>query len=61
MSSTSDSVLLSSSSNGSMQSRGNVGRRLEEGSVSPMAIVGRILMETIIEVEGRPSRGDSGK
>jgi len=44
-----------------MQSRGNVGRRLEEGSVSPMAIVGRILMETIIEVEGRPSRGDSGK
>ncbi|QCD93652.1 hypothetical protein DEO72_LG5g1728 [Vigna unguiculata] len=54
MSSTSDSVLLSSSSSGSMQSRENVGRHLEDGSVSPMAVVGRILMETITEVREDP-------
>jgi len=40
MFSTSDSVSLSSSSSGSVRSKENVGRRLEEGSVSPMAVVG---------------------
>ncbi|QCE03651.1 hypothetical protein DEO72_LG8g1676 [Vigna unguiculata] len=50
MSSTSDGVSLSSSSNWSMQSRGSVGRRLEEESASLMAIVGRIPMETVTEV-----------
>jgi len=54
MSSTSDSVSLSSSSSGSMQSRGNVDRRLEEGSVSQMAVVGRIPMETITKVTKDP-------
>jgi len=54
MSSTSDSVSLSSSSNGSVRSRENVGRRLEEGSVSPMVVVGRIPMETITEVREDP-------
>ena len=37
-----------------MQSRENVGRHLEDGSVSPMAVVGRILMETITEVREDP-------
>jgi len=50
MSSTSDNVSLSSSSSGSVRSRENVGRRLEEGSVSLMVVVGRIPMETITEV-----------
>ncbi|QCE04196.1 hypothetical protein DEO72_LG8g2229 [Vigna unguiculata] len=54
MSSTRDSVSLSSLSSGSMQSKENVGRRLEEGSVSPMAVVGRIPMETITEVREDP-------
>ncbi|QCD86291.1 hypothetical protein DEO72_LG3g812 [Vigna unguiculata] len=54
MSSTSDSVSLSSSSSGSMWSRENIGRRLEEGSVSPTAVVGRIPMEMITEVREDP-------
>ena len=37
-----------------MRSRENVGRRPEERSVSPMAVVGRIPMETIIEVREDP-------
>ena len=56
MSSTSDSVSLSSSSSGSMWSRENIGRRLEEGSVSPTVGVGRIPMETIIEVREDPPK-----
>jgi len=54
MSSTSDSVSLLSSSSGSMQSRGSAGRRLEEESASPMAVVGRIPMDTITEVREDP-------
>ncbi|QCD86590.1 hypothetical protein DEO72_LG3g1114 [Vigna unguiculata] len=54
MSSTSDSVSLSSSSSGSVRSRENVGRRLEEGSVSPTTVLGRIPMETITEVREDP-------
>jgi len=54
MPSTSDSVSLSSSSNGSMRSRENVSRCLEEGSVSPVAVVGRIPMEKITEVREDP-------
>ena len=37
-----------------MRSRENVGRHLEEGSVSPMDVVGRIPMETITEVREDP-------
>jgi len=54
MSSTSDTVSLSSSSSGSMQSRRSVGRRVEEESASLMAVVGRISMETITEVREDP-------
>ena len=54
MTSTSDNVLLSSSSSRSMQSRENVGRRPKEGNVGLMAVVGRIPMETITEVREDP-------
>jgi len=54
MSGTSDTVSLSLSSSGSMQSRGNVGRRLEEESISPVAVVGRFPMETVTEVREDP-------
>ena len=37
-----------------MWSRENIGRRLEEGSVSPTAVVGRIPMEMITEVREDP-------
>jgi len=54
MSSSSDIVSLSSLSSGSMQSRGSVGRHLEEESTSPVAVVGRIPMVTITEVREDP-------
>ena len=54
MSGTSDSVSFSLSSSGSIRSIENGGRRLEVGSVSQMAVVGRIPMETIIEVREDP-------
>jgi len=54
MSSTSDSVSLSSLSSGSMQSRRSVGRCLEEESASLMAVVGRIPMETVTKVREDP-------
>jgi len=54
MSSSSDIVSLSSLSSGSVQSRGSVGRPLEEESTSPVAVVGRIPMETVPEVREDP-------
>ena len=54
MSSTSDSVLLSSSSSGSMRSREDIGRRPKEGSLSPTVAAGRIPMEMITEVREDP-------
>jgi len=56
MSSTSDIVSLSSSSSGSMQFRGSVDRRLEEESVSPIAVVGRIPMEMVTDVREDPPK-----
>jgi len=54
MSSSNDTVSLSSSSSGSVQSRGSVGRRLEEESTRPVAVVGRIPMETVTEMREDP-------
>jgi len=54
MSSTSDSVSLSSSSSGSIWSREDIGRRPKEGSVSSAVGVGRIPMETITKVREDP-------
>jgi len=54
MSSSSDNVSLSSSSSGSVQSRGSVGGHLEEESTSLVAVVGRIPMETVTEVREDP-------
>ena len=54
MSGTSDTVSLSTSSSGSMQSWGSVGRRLEEESTSPVAMVGRMPMEIVTEVREDP-------
>jgi len=50
MSSSSDSVSLSSSSSESMESGRSVGRHVEEESTSPAAVVGGIPIETVIEV-----------
>jgi len=50
MSSSSDSVSLSSSSSESMESGRSVGRQVEEESSSPAVVVGRIPMETVTEV-----------
>ena len=54
MSSSSDSVSLSSSSSESMKSGRSVGRHVEEESTSPTVVVGRILMETVTEVREDP-------
>jgi len=54
VSSTNDSVSLSSSSSGSMRSREDIGRCSKEESVSPATGVGRIPMETITEVREDP-------
>jgi len=54
MSSSSDSVSLSSSSRESMESGRSVGRRVEEESSSPATVVGRIPMETVTEVREDP-------
>ncbi|QCE10813.1 hypothetical protein DEO72_LG10g2045 [Vigna unguiculata] len=50
MSSSSDTMSLSSSSSGSVESGRGVGKRVEEESTSPVAVVGRIPMETMTEV-----------
>ncbi|QCD81434.1 hypothetical protein DEO72_LG2g1760 [Vigna unguiculata] len=54
MSSSSDTVSLSSSSSETVQFGGSVGRHFEEESTSPVAVVGRIPMETVIEVMEDP-------
>jgi len=54
MSSSSDSVSLSSSSSESMESGRSVGRQVKEESSSPAAVVGRIPMETVPEVREDP-------
>ncbi|QCD87508.1 hypothetical protein DEO72_LG3g2044 [Vigna unguiculata] len=54
MSSSSDIVSLSSSSSGSVESGRGVSRCVEEESTSPVAVVGRIPMETMIEVREDP-------
>jgi len=54
MSSNNDIVSLSSSSSGSVQSGGSVGRRFEEESTSLVAVVGRIPMETVTEAREDP-------
>jgi len=54
MSSSNDSVSLSSSSSESMESGRSIGRHVEEESTSPAAMVGRIPMETVIEVREDP-------
>jgi len=54
MSSTSDSVSLSTSSIGSGRSREDIGRQYDKGSGSPLVGTGRIHMETIIEVREDP-------
>jgi len=54
MSSSSDTVSLSSSSSGSVHFGGNVGRRFEEESTNPVVVVGRIPMETVTEVREDP-------
>lgn len=54
MSSSSDSVSSSSSNSESMESERSVGRRVEEESSSPAAVVGRIPMETVTEVREDP-------
>jgi len=56
MSSSSDTVSLSSSSSGSVQSGRSVGRHFEEESTSSVAVVGRILMETVTEVREDPPK-----
>ena len=56
MSSSSDSVSLSSSSSESMESGRSVGRQLEGESSSPTAVVGRIPMETVTEVQDDPPK-----
>jgi len=54
MSSSSDSVSLSSSSSESMESERSIGRHVEEESTSHAAMVGRISMETVTEVREDP-------
>jgi len=54
MSSSSDTVSLSSSSSGSMESGRGVGRRVEEESTSLVAVVGRISMKIVTEVREDP-------
>ena len=54
MSSSSDSVSLSSSSSESMESGRSIGRHVEEESTSLAAMVGRIPMETVTEVREDP-------
>jgi len=54
MSSSSDSVSLSSSSTESMESGRSIGRHVEEESISLVAMVGRIPMETVTEVRENP-------
>jgi len=54
MFSSSDTVSLSSSSSGSMESGRSVGRRVEEKSTSLVAVVDRISMETVTEVREDP-------
>jgi len=54
MSSSSDSVSLSSSSSESMESGRSIGRHVEEESTSPTTMVGRIPMETVTEVREDP-------
>ena len=54
MSSSSDSVSLSSSSSESMESGRSVGRQVKEESSSPAAMVGRIPMKTVTEVREDP-------
>jgi len=50
MSSSSDSVSLSSSRSESMKSGRSIGRHVEQESTSLAAVVGRILMETVTVV-----------
>jgi len=50
MSSSSDIVSLSFSSSENMESERGVGRCVEEGSISPVAVVGKIVMERVTEV-----------
>jgi len=45
---------LSSSNSGSVEFGGSVGRHFEDESTSLVAVVGRILMETVIEVREDP-------
>ena len=52
--SSSDSVSLSLSSSESMESGGSIGRHVEEESTSSAGMVGRIPMETVIEVREDP-------
>jgi len=54
MSSSSDSVSLSSSSSESMESGRSIGRHVDEESTSPAGMVGRISMETVTEVREDP-------
>jgi len=54
MCSSSDSVSLSSSSSESIESERSVGRRVEEESSSPAAVVGIIPMETVTKVRENP-------
>jgi len=54
MSSSSDIVSYSFSSSGSMESGRGVCRCVEEESTSPVAVVGRISMETMTEVREDP-------
>jgi len=56
MSSSSDSVSLSSSSSESMESGRSVGGRVKEKSSSQTIMAGRIPMETVIEVREDPSK-----
>ena len=54
MSSSSDSVSLSSSSSESMEFGRSIGRHVEEESTSPAGMMGRIPMETVTEVREDP-------
>ncbi|QCD87102.1 hypothetical protein DEO72_LG3g1634 [Vigna unguiculata] len=56
--SSSDSVSLSSSSSESIESGGSIGRHVEEESTSSVGMVGRIPMETVIELHVRLSLDD---
>ncbi|QCD86850.1 hypothetical protein DEO72_LG3g1378 [Vigna unguiculata] len=56
MSRSSDIVSLFSSSSESMESGRGVGRRVEEGSISLVAVVGRISMERVTEVREDPPK-----